>query len=101
MKVGFFAWESTWGMILMIDHLKSIEWTMPNRCYMCKNEEESIDHLLLHCPKVSILWQPVFSLFGIVWVMHSTIRKNLLSWHGAFMQKNGKKKKEILEVTSL
>ena len=24
---------------------------MPNRCYMCKEEEEMSDHILLHCPK--------------------------------------------------
>ena len=38
---------------------------MPNRCYMCKAEEETGDNILLHCPKSSILWQLVFALFHV------------------------------------
>lgn len=36
---------------------------MPNQCNMCKNEEESVGYLLLHCPKDSILWLIDFSVF--------------------------------------
>ena len=28
---------------------------MLNRCYLCKVKEELANHLLLHCPKASIL----------------------------------------------
>lgn len=47
---------------------------MLNRCYMCKMNEETTNHLLLHCPITGVLWQLIFSLFGVVWVMHSTVR---------------------------
>ena len=47
---------------------------MPNRCYMCKAEEEMGDHLLLHCPKASTLCQLVCALFHIQWVMHYSVR---------------------------
>ena len=64
---------------------------MPNRCYMCKAEEETVDHLLLHCPKASTLWQSVCALFHIQWVMHSLIRGVLLSWNGVPIDKKRKK----------
>ena len=48
---------------------------MLNRCYMCKGEEKTSDHSLLHCLKARILWQPIFALFGVEWVMHSLVGK--------------------------
>ena len=53
---------------------------MPNRCYMCKEEdEETSNHILLHCSKAHILWQLVFALFDVKRVMNSSIRGLLLS----------------------
>ena len=51
---------------------------------MYKVEEETTNHLLLHYSKAKILWQLVFSLFGATWVMNSSRRGTLLSWHGFF-----------------
>ena len=36
---------------------------------MCKKDGESIDHLLLHCHVARELWNMVFNLFGVHWVM--------------------------------
>ena len=55
---------------------------MPNRCYMCKEEEEMGIHILLHCLTAHILWQLIFALFGVHWVMHSSVRGLLLNWGG-------------------
>ena len=49
--------------------------------------EESVDHLLVHCTKTGILWQLVFSLFGIKWVMPDSVKEVLLSWQGNFVGK--------------
>ena len=59
-RVNFFAWEATCVKILTLDQLKKRGWKMPNRCYMCKEEEETSVHILLHCPKAHILWQLFF-----------------------------------------
>ncbi|RVW55322.1 hypothetical protein CK203_089055 [Vitis vinifera] len=81
-RVAFFVWEATWAKILTLDQLKKRGWKMPNRCYMCKEEEEMSIHILLHCLKAHILWQLIFALFGVHWVMHSSVRGLLLNWGG-------------------
>ena len=54
--------------------------------------EESIDHLLLHCEKTRVLWELLFVLFRVPWVLSSSpIRDTLLGWHGFFVGKKGKK----------
>ena len=58
---------------------------------MCKAEKETGDHVLLHCMEAHILWQLIFALFDEQWVMHTKVRRMLLSWGGCFV---GKKKKE-------
>ena len=53
-RASFFGWEAAWSTLLTIDRLKRFGWSIPNRCYLCKNEEETTDHLLF-CEKVRIL----------------------------------------------
>jgi hypothetical protein len=51
-----------------------------NRCGMCKKEEESIDHLLLHCESARFLWNAFFSRFGLAWVMPRGVVDLLHCW---------------------
>ena len=83
----FFAWEASWNRVLAIDPLKRRGWNMPNRCFLCKDEEETYNHLFLLCNKASLLWNMIFSLFDVQWVMHFTVRGNLLGWNDAFVGK--------------
>ena len=64
-KVNFFAWEAIWGKVLTLDQLQKRGWSLINRCFFCKEEEEFINHIFLHCFLVKFLWQLVFDLFGI------------------------------------
>ena len=54
-KVSCFAWEAFGGRILTMDQLKRRGWSLPSRWFMCKAEEESANHLLLHCPKATMI----------------------------------------------
>jgi hypothetical protein len=40
-----------------------------NWCCICKKSGETIDHLLLHCEVARALWNSVFGLCGLEWVM--------------------------------
>lgn len=90
-KAGPFTQEIVWGKIVMIDQPKRVGQIMSIKHYLCKQEEESSDRLLIHCVKASMLWHLIFSLFGVTWVMHSMVKENLLSWHGSFVGKKHKK----------
>ncbi|WKA03436.1 hypothetical protein VitviT2T_021543 [Vitis vinifera] len=86
-KVGFFAWEASWGKVLTQDQLKRRGWILANRCFLCCDEEETINHILIHCPKARVLWNLVFSLFGVNWVLPLTVRDTLLGWSASFVDK--------------
>ncbi|RVX00794.1 hypothetical protein CK203_026384 [Vitis vinifera] len=77
-KVCFFALEATWGKTLTLDQLQRRGWSLANCCFLCLSHEEFIDHILLHCDKARVLWELLFSLFRVFWVMQSTVRETLL-----------------------
>ena len=64
-NVSFFTWEASWGKVLTQDQLKRRGWILANRCSLCCAEEETINHILVHCSKAKVLWDLVFSLFGV------------------------------------
>ena len=97
-KIGVFAWEATWGKVLTIDQLKRRGMTLVNRCFMCEEDEENIEHLLIHCKSAKMLWNLFLSIFGISWVFPKSVLHTLLAWQGADV---GKKRKRIWLATPL
>ncbi|RVX19375.1 putative ribonuclease H protein [Vitis vinifera] len=90
-KVAFFAWEASWGKVLTQEQLQRRGFSLANRCFLCLSEEETVDHLLLHCVKTRVLWNLLFSLFGISWTLSCTVKTTLLGWNGGFVGKRRKK----------
>ena len=64
-KAAFFAWEAAWGKILTLDRFQKRGWQLPNRCFLCGCEEENVNHILLHCILVRVLWEIVLALVGV------------------------------------
>ena len=72
-RMAFFVWTIALGKCLTIDNLRKRKVCILDWCYMCKCNCESIDHLFLHCPVDLELWNMVFGLFGVYWVMPLSI----------------------------
>ena len=78
-KVGIFSWEATWRKIMILDNIQKRGWAMTNRYFLCGKEEGSTDHLLIHYDLTRDLWHFIFSLFGVHWVLPSSVKGVLLS----------------------
>ena len=91
-KVAFFAWEATWEKVLTLDRLQKRGLQLPNCCFLCGCDEENVNHILLHCIVTRALWDIIFGLIDIKWVLPETIKEALISWRGSFV---GKKRKKI------
>jgi hypothetical protein len=80
LKVVFFVWTMTLGKILTLDNLRKRNVIVVDWCYMYKKSGESIDHLILHCKIARELWNSLFHLFGVNWVMPRRMREFVMSW---------------------
>jgi len=69
LRVASFAWSATLNIILIMDNLRKQHLIVVDMYCMCKTNEESIDHLLLHYEIVGALWDGFFNRFRLSWVM--------------------------------
>ena len=70
-KVKALAWLVAHGKVNTNDKLqlrRPYKALCPQWCILCKGNEESIDHLFLHCPVTIGLWHRLFNLVGLIWV---------------------------------
>jgi hypothetical protein len=83
-RVAFFMWTATWGRILTCDNLKKKGMALAGWCCMCKNADETVVHLLLHCSIARQIWGFVFQFVGINWVLPSHVSEVLGGWWNWF-----------------
>ena len=82
-RVAFFSWIAAWGKALTIDNLRKRGLIIQSWCCMCKRNGKSVDHLFLHCPVAMDMWSMVFGLFGMQWVMPSSVLDLFSCWMGS------------------
>ena len=76
----FFVWSAALGKILTQDNLRKKNMVVINRCGMCKRDEDTVDHLLLHCECAQLLWNTFFNRFDLAWSMPSEVANLLQYW---------------------
>ena len=54
-KLDFFAWKASWGKVFTLDQLKRRGIPLVNKCFLCEDDQETIDHLLIHCSRAKML----------------------------------------------
>ncbi|RVW59698.1 Polypyrimidine tract-binding protein-like 1 [Vitis vinifera] len=77
---GFNDWEldlvATWGKVLTLDRLQKRGWHLPNRCFLCGYEKETVNHILIHCIVARVLWDMICALVGVKWVFPETVKEH-------------------------
>jgi hypothetical protein len=81
MQVSFFVWTATHGKILTLDNLRKRGIIVADWCCICKSGE-SVNYLLLHCEVAQALWNVLFTLFYVTWVMQGRVADLLACWKG-------------------
>ena len=74
-KVSFFVWDLEESFD---SQLQRRGWSLTNHRFLCLGHGDSIYHIFLHCGKAKVLWELLFSLFRVYWVMQFTVRETLL-----------------------
>ncbi|RVW93915.1 putative mitochondrial protein [Vitis vinifera] len=97
-KVSFFVYEASWGKVLTLDQLKKRSRILANRCFLCCEEEESIDHILIDCTRARVIWELLFALFGVTWVLPFSVRDTVIGWCGFNL---GKKRRKVWKAAPL
>jgi len=55
-KIDFFCWTTAHKSNLTVENLKKRGIEGPSRCPLCKNDEETLDHILIRCPFSKEVW---------------------------------------------
>jgi hypothetical protein len=79
-RVTFFVWTTALGKILTHGNLRRRGVVVVEWCVMYKKHGESVDHLLLHCDVARVVCSFFYSLFGVEWVMPSSVLDLLSGW---------------------
>ena len=59
---------------------QTVKVSLASRCALCGKDEEFLEHLLIHCPKVWCMWTAIFSLSGGGWVCPFMVKDLMLGW---------------------
>ena len=91
-KVSVFLWEVWWGKVLTLNQLKKKRgFQLTSRCPLCHKDEESLEHLLIHCPTVWGIWVAIISLLGMDWVSPLPAKDLMMEWKAFPVRKKARK----------
>ena len=79
-KVSFFAWEAWWGEVLTMNQLKNRGYQLASICPFCRKNDDSLDHILIHCLAICELWTTILSVTRISWACPYMVKDLFYAW---------------------
>lgn len=78
--VAFFIRNSFLDKILTLNHLQSRCWNLTNRCILCIEESELVNHIFIHCSMAKRAWNFFLSHLHIPQVFPRMFNKLIMGW---------------------
>ena len=103
-KVQFFGWLCWKERVKTAPYLQRIgvlSGQVNVSCLFCEEEEESLNHVLMYCPKVWRVWSDILNWWGIKWAIPGSIQSLLLWWQGARFKNLDRKLWDVLPFAVL
>ncbi|WMV26598.1 hypothetical protein MTR67_019983 [Solanum verrucosum] len=72
-KVDCFTWLLAKEAVLTQENLSKRGHQLASKCFLCGEQNETINHLVLHCKWTDQLWRMFICLKGIRWVKPGSI----------------------------
>lgn len=79
-KAGAFAWTALHDRILTVDRLYRIDFSRPYRCVLCKNHEETSNHILVECDYAWDCWAHFYKKLNWHSLLPKGIKDIFSSW---------------------
>ncbi|XP_059295547.1 uncharacterized protein LOC132048880 [Lycium ferocissimum] len=90
-KIICFCWIAAHEACLTIDNLNKKGLELEDKCCMCQNSPETINHPLLHCAVAKDLRNMFCCIFGLEWIMPQNVKEAYASWNSWRVDKSIKK----------
>ncbi|XP_028106799.1 uncharacterized protein LOC114305857 [Camellia sinensis] len=103
-KVKFFGWLAWLSKVKTSSFLYRIGILTGSAnlsCVFCHEEVETVEHILLYCPFVWLLWSDIIHWWGLQWVIPGSVHGLLEWWSGCRMQKFEKKIWMVISLGTL
>lgn len=77
------------GRLPTINLLQRRGMIFPNACPLCLHDAKSINHIFIHCPFASEIWEMFLKEIGLSWVFPNRVISLIASWNIWRVSKKG------------
>ena len=89
-RVLAFVWLALQNKILTMDNLRRRKMLIVNACPLCLANEESVDHLFLHCKQTKAIWLAILKEFNCSWFIPLSFPDMFHQWACPISTSKGK-----------
>ncbi|XP_028087472.1 uncharacterized protein LOC114288189 [Camellia sinensis] len=89
---GWLAWKNKVKTSVFLQRIGVLDRSAATSCLFCNSQQETVQHVLIHCPLVWKVWTGLLQWWGILWVVPVSV-EDLLQWWAGFICK--KKERRI------